>query len=224
MMKVEIWSDVVCPFCYLGKRKFEKAMDQFPFKDKVEVIWHSFQLDPLIQHTPGMNIHEYLAGRKAITVENAKEMHSRMAERVKEFDLLYDFDKIVPANTFHAHRLIQYAKSMGVQDAAEERLFHAYFTEGKDIGDLNVLAQLAEEIGLNKETTKDILESTKFTDEVKHDLYEAHTIGVTGVPYFVFHDKYAISGAQASEMFLGALNRTWKETQESHNIVETGLN
>jgi len=223
MMKVEIWSDVVCPFCYLGKRKFEKALEKFPHKDEVEIIWHSYQLDPNIRHTPGMNIHEYLAGRKGMSVEDARKMHSKMAERVKESDLHYDFDKIIPANTFDAHRLLQYAKSKGMQDLAEERLFHAYFTEGINIGDKVALENLAEEIGLDKLDAATMLEGDQFTEEVQRDLYEAHSIGVQGVPYFVFQDKYAISGAQASEMFLGALNQTWKETQQTEKI-ETSLN
>jgi predicted DsbA family dithiol-disulfide isomerase len=222
-MKVEIWSDVVCPFCYLGKRRFEKALDLFSHKDEVEVEWHSFLLDPHIQHTPGMSIHEYLAGKKAVSVEEAKLLHLKMAERVKESDLYYDFDKIIPANTFDAHRLIQYAKSQGLQEQAEERLFHAYFSEGKNIGDRTTLAMLGSEIGLDKGNTSSMLDGIQFTEEVERDLYEAHSIGVQGVPYFVFNSKYAISGAQASELFLGALSRTWKDIQEAYHI-EAGKN
>jgi predicted DsbA family dithiol-disulfide isomerase len=217
-MKVEIWSDIVCPFCYLGKRKFEKALSLFPQREKVEVEWHSFQLDPDIQYTPGMNIHEYLAGRKAVSVENAKQIHEKMAERVKESGLHYDFDHIVPANTFKAHRLIQFAKSQGLQEQAEERLFHAYFSEGKNIDDISTLVSLGVDIGLDKVATNSVMISEGYTEEVKRDLYEAHSIGVQGVPFFVFNDKYAISGAQASEMFLGALTRTWKEMHESEKI------
>ena len=113
-MKVEIWSDVVCPFCYLGKRKFEKALELFPYKDKVEVEWHSYQLDPHGRIYTGLNIHEYLAGRKAVSVEDAKIMHGKLAERVKESGLQYDFDHIIPANTFDAHRLDSVCKIKGI--------------------------------------------------------------------------------------------------------------
>jgi predicted DsbA family dithiol-disulfide isomerase len=217
-MKVEIWSDIVCPFCYLGKRKFENALGQFPHKDKVEVEWHSYQLDPHIEHTPGMNIHEYLAGRKAISVEDARLAHEKMAERVKESGLHYNFDLIVPANTFNAHRLIQFAKSKGLQEQAEEKLFFAYFSEGRNIGDRSTLISLGTEIGLDREAANAVMNGNDFTEEVKQDLYEAHSIGIQGVPFFVFNDKYAISGAQASEMFLGALTRSWKEMYEPDKI------
>jgi predicted DsbA family dithiol-disulfide isomerase len=143
-----------------------------------------------------------------------------MAERVKEMGLQYDFDHIVPANTFNAHRLIQYAKSKGLQDQAEERLFHAYFSEGKNIDDKTTLVSLAAEIGLDKGATQTVMNGDDFTEEVKLDLYTAHSIGIQGVPYFVFDDKYAVSGAQPSELFLGALTTTWKELHESNPSEE----
>jgi len=217
-MKVDIWSDVVCPFCYLGKRKLEKALEQFSHKDNVEVEWHSYQLDPDVIYTPGMNIHEYLAGRKAVSIEDTKQMHGKMAERVKELGLHYDFDHIIPANTFDAHRLIHFAKSKGLQDLAEERLFHAYFSEGKNIANKATLVSLGIEIGLEKASIESMLKGDEFTEDVKRDLYDAHSIGIQGVPYFVFNEKYAISGAQSSEMFLGALTTTWKEMHESDKI------
>lgn len=222
-MKVEIWSDIVCPFCYLGKRKFEKALELFPYKDKVEVEWHSYQLDPQARFEPGLSIHEYLAGKKAISIEDAKIMHGKLAERVKEYGLQYEFDRIIPANTFDAHRLIQFAKTKGLQAQAEESLFHAYFSDGINIADHTALIALGREISLDIEETSSMLNGDEFTEEVRKDLYEAHSIGIQGVPYFVFNDKYAISGAQESSMFLGALTRTWNEMHYAIN-TEVGKN
>jgi predicted DsbA family dithiol-disulfide isomerase len=210
-MKVEIWSDIMCPFCYIGKRKFESALAQFEHKGDVEIVWKSFQLNPDMKTEVGKNINQYLAEIKGWSVEQAKEMNDRVTGMAKQVGLDYDFNKAVVANSFNAHRLIQFAKKAGKGDVAEERLFKAYFTEGKNVDDLHVLSQLAVEIGINITEADEVLKSSAFSDEVNQDVYEAQQVGVRGVPFFVLGNKYAVSGAQESATFLQALKTTWNE-------------
>jgi predicted DsbA family dithiol-disulfide isomerase len=210
-MKVEIWSDIMCPFCYIGKRKFESALAQFEHKGDVEIVWKSFQLNPDMKTEVGKNINQYLAEIKGWSVEQSKEMNDRVTGMAKQVGLDYDFNKAVVANSFNAHRLIQLAKKTGKGDAAEERLFKAYFTEGKNVDDLHVLSQLAVEIGINITEADEVLKSSAFSDEVNQDVYEAQQVGVRGVPFFVLGNKYAVSGAQESATFLQALKTTWNE-------------
>jgi len=213
-MKVEIWSDVMCPFCYIGKRRFENALQQFSNKSEVEIVWKSFQLNPAMKTDPGKNINEYLAETKGWTLSYARQMNDYVTNMAKEVGLQYDFDKAIVANSFDAHRLIQFAKENGKGDEIEERLFRAYFTEGKNTADHTTLIQLGTEIGLDADAIKKILDSNQYADKVEHDIYEAMQIGVRGVPYFVLNDRYAVSGAQASETFLGALNKAWDEYEK----------
>jgi predicted DsbA family dithiol-disulfide isomerase len=212
-LKVEIWSDVMCPFCYIGKRRFENALQEFEHKDKVDIIWKSYQLDPTMQSNTGTSLYNYLAERKGISVEQSVNMHQQMTVMAKELGLEYNFDKAVIANSFDAHRFSHLAKVNGLQDKAEEALFKAYFTQGKNIADHDTLIQLGTQIGLDAGLVKQTLNSNQYAEEVKRDIYEANQIGVRGVPYFVLGDKYAVSGAQQSETFLGALTQTWNETQ-----------
>lgn len=210
-MKVEIWSDIMCPFCYIGKRRFEAALQQFSGKEDIEIVWKSFQLNPSIKTEAGKNINEYLADAKGWTLDYAKQMNAHVTNMAKEVGLHYDFDKAIVANSFDAHRLIQLAKANRKGDEMEERLFKAYFTEGKNTADHATLIQLGTEIGLDPATIKKVLASNEYADKVEQDIYEAQQIGVRGVPYFVLNDRYAVSGAQASETFLGALNKAWGE-------------
>ncbi len=157
-MKVEIWSDVMCPFCYIGKRRFENALEQFPDKGQIEVVWKSFQLNPAMKTEPGKNINEYLAETKGWTLSYARQMNDYVTNMAKEVGLHYDFDKAIVANSFDAHRLIQLAKDNGKGDAMEEKLFKAYFTEGKNMADHETLIQLGTEIGLDPATIKKVFE------------------------------------------------------------------
>jgi predicted DsbA family dithiol-disulfide isomerase len=213
-MKVEIWSDIMCPFCYIGKRRFETALQQFPGKEDIEIVWKSFQLNPAMKTDPAKNINQYLAEVKGWTLDYAKQMNAHVTNMAKEVGLHYDFDKAIVANSFDAHRLIQLAKANRKGDEMEERLFKAYFTEGKNTADHATLIQLGTEIGLDPATIKKVLASNEFADKVEQDIYEAQQIGVRGVPYFVLNDRYAVSGAQASETFLGALNKAWGEWEK----------
>jgi len=210
-MKVEIWSDVVCPFCYIGKRKFEKALEGFEAKDKVEIEWRSFQLDPDMEYVPGQSVHEYLGKRKGASTAEGKRMNDAMTAVAKEVGLEYNFDKAIINNTFNAHRLLHFAKEKGVQNEMKERLFRAYYTEGKNIGDMETLARLGEEVGLEAEEIKTVLNSEKYAQDVLIDQYKAQQIGARGVPFYVFNNKYAVSGAQPSEVFAQVLEKVWEE-------------
>lgn len=211
-MKVEIWSDIMCPFCYIGKRHYEKALEQFADAKDIEVEWHSFQLDPSLPK-PASNLspYEYLAQRKGMSIEQSKAMHQNVIKMAEAAGLHYDFDKAVVANSFDAHRLIQFAKTKGLGDEAEECLFKAYFTEGKDMCDADTLLQLAKDMGLSETEAKEVINGTAFTAEVKKDIEVASQIGVSGVPFFVFNGKYAVSGAQPSASFLNVLERSFEE-------------
>lgn len=218
-MKVSIWSDIRCPFCYIGKRKFEMALERFAGKDKVEVIWRSFQLDPNLKTEAAINAVEHIAAIKGISKKDAEEMHQHVTRVAKEVGLHFDFEKAVVANSFNAHRLIQFAKTKGLGNEAEEALFKAHFTEGKNIDDEEILVQTAGAIGLDQKEVKDMLASDAFAKAVEEDEREAHAIGVRGVPFFVFNDKYAVSGAQSPDTFLRALQQSWQEFEAEHKAL-----
>ncbi|RZK77269.1 MAG: DsbA family oxidoreductase, partial [Pedobacter sp.] len=207
-MKVEIWSDVMCPFCYIGKRKFEGALEQFKNTDNIEIVWKSFQLAPDMQTDPDKSIHQFLAEHKGLGLEQAKEMNEQVANYAAQAGLDFNFDQTVPANSFNAHRFAHFAKHHGLQDKAEEALFKAYFTDGKNIDDIEILVKLGQEIGLSPTETRSALESSLYANNVRHDINEARQLGVRGVPFFVFDRKVAVSGAQGSEVFLQALKKT----------------
>lgn len=209
-MKIEIWSDIMCPFCYIGKRQLETALKQFP-ENEFEIEWKSFQLDPSITPQPGKDVYTYLAERKSMTVEQSKEMHKGVTERAKSVGLDYNFDKAVISNSLEAHRIIQLAKTKNLGDEIEEIFFKAYFTEGRDLNDGPTLIELAEKAGLNKEDVLKVLQSDNlFIKEVESDINEAQEIGVQGVPFFVFDRKYAVSGAQPVEAFVQTIKEGLK--------------
>lgn len=212
-MKVEIWSDVMCPFCYIGKRHFEAALKEFPGSAGVEVEWKSFQLNPSAVTDPSRSVNEYLAEAKGISIEQAKAMNDRVTMMASEAGLSYDFDKAIVANSFDAHRLSHFAKRHGRQDAMEERLFKAYFTEGLNTADHATLVRLSAEVGLDAEAVRTMLSGTEFAEDVERDIYEAQQVGARGVPFFVFDSKYAVSGAQPSRLFLRVLTKMAEEQQ-----------
>lgn len=215
-MDVEIWSDIMCPFCYIGKRKFEQALNQFPHKDQVNIVWKSFQLNPDMKTEPGKNINQYLAEVKGWSLSEAQRMSDHVTTMAREVGLSYDFDKAVVANSWDAHRLIQLAKHHGLGDAIEERLFLAYFTEGRDTSDHATLRELGTEIGLPVADIQQMLDTDQYAEAVHQDIYEAQQVGARGVPFFVLDRRYAVSGAQQPETFLGALNTAWAEWQTAN--------
>lgn len=209
-MKIEIWSDIMCPFCYIGKRQLEAALEQFPNND-FEIEWKSFQLDPTITPQSGKDVYTFLAERKGMSLEQSKEMHKGVAERAKSVGLDYNFDKTVISNSLEAHRIIQLAKTKKLGDQMEEIFFKAYFTEGRDLNDGPTLIELAEKAGLNKNDVIEVLESDHlYLKEVQNDISEAQQIGVQGVPFFVFDRKYAVSGAQPVEAFVQTIQEVQK--------------
>ena len=205
-MKIEIWSDIMCPFCYIGKRQLEKALAEFP-NDEFEIEWKSFQLDPSITAQSGKDVYTFLAERKGISVEQSVEMHKGVVERAKSVGLDYHFDKAIISNSLKAHRIIQLAKTKKAGDEMEEIFFKAYFTEGRDLSDDSTLIELASQAGLDSADVQEVVQNENlYLIEVKADIDEAREIGVQGVPFFVFDRKYAISGAQPLETFVQTIN------------------
>ncbi|GAA3930193.1 DsbA family oxidoreductase [Chitinophaga oryziterrae] len=215
-MKVEIWSDVMCPFCYIGKRKFEAAMSKFTDAAGIEVEWHSFQLDPTIKSGHDKDLYQYLSERKGIPYEQAVQMNAQVAATAAAAGITFNPANAVVANSFDAHRLIHLAKKNNLGDEAEERLFKSYFTESKDFGDHAVLTQLGKEIGLDEASVKETLASDAYAKDVNADINEAQALGIRGVPFFVFDRKYAVSGAQASEIFLEVLDKSFAEWRKEN--------
>ncbi len=211
-MKIEIWSDIMCPFCYIGKRHFEAALKEFPHADKLQIEWKSFQLDPTIpKMDERVDVYQYLADKKGMSLEQSKSLHQNVIQMAKNAGLEYNFDIAVVGNSKDAHRLIQFAKTKELGDQAEEALFKAYFTDGKNMADLNDLVEIGTSIGLEPQALKTILESDAFAYEMTQDIQEAQNIGVQGVPFFVFDRKYAVSGAQPVEAFLQTLEKVYSE-------------
>jgi len=208
-IKVEIWSDVMCPFCYIGKRNFEKALEAFPQKERVEIEWKSFQLDPSIPHDLDYDgdIYQYLAEKKGWSYEQSVQMHQRVVDMAKSVGLDYNFEKAKPANSLKAHLVIQLAKSKGLGDEIEEALFKAYFTEGRDFGDTQELIAMGEGVGLNKEDIQQALQSETLVNQVTAEIQEGQQLGLTGVPFFVVDRKFGVAGAQPSEAFIEVLEK-----------------
>ncbi len=215
-MKVEIWSDVMCPFCYIGKRNFETALAHFDGRNNIEVIWKSYQLDPSISEVPTENYHNYLVKHKGMSLEQVNGMLDNVTMTAKDAGLDYKFDKAVMVNSLNAHKFIQFAKSKGLGDEAEERLFLAFFTEGKNIADLTTLIQFGIEIGLEEMELKTVFTDEKYASLVTHDIQEGQQIGVQGVPFFVLDRKYAVSGAQPAQAFLQTLEKSFSEWRKSN--------
>ncbi|MWB92746.1 DsbA family oxidoreductase [Flavobacterium sp. GA093] len=209
-MKIEIWSDIMCPFCYIGKRQLETALAEFPEND-FEIEWKSFQLDPTIEPQSGKDVYTFLAERKGISVEQSVEMHKGVVDRAKSVGLDYQFDKAIISNSLTAHRIIHLAKNKKLGDEMEEVFFKAYFTDGRDLNDIETLIELGVKAGLNADEVRTVIENEDiYLKDVKADISEANEIGVQGVPFFVFDRKYAVSGAQPVEAFVQTINEAMK--------------
>lgn len=210
-IKIEIWSDIMCPFCYIGKRRLEQALEIFPHKDYVSIEWRSFQLNPHLQNQPGKDIYTYVAELKGMSRERSVDIHRGLVQTAKDMGLDYRFDLAKIANSFDAHRILQLSKKHNLADKTEERLFQAYFTEGALISDPETLLRLASEAGLDPLEVRKVLESDLYADEVRADCNEADHLGATGVPFFVFNRRYAIAGAQPTEYFSRVLLKAYAE-------------
>lgn len=222
-MKIEVWSDFVCPFCYIGKRRLEQAVEKFPHQDKVEIEYRSYELDPDVPENVPLSIHESLAKKYGMSVEEAKQMHENIGEQAKTVGLTYNFDGMKPTNTLHAHRLVKFAATHGKEKEITEKLLHAYFVESKHIGDIQTLVAIGEQFGLNRSELLCMLKDDKaYVNEVRADEHMAQQIGVRGVPFFVFNKKYALSGAQPVEVFLEVLQKVWQEENPSGPLQDLG--
>tara|TARA_R110001592_G_scaffold145060_5_gene368542 strand:- start:173 stop:967 length:795 start_codon:yes stop_codon:yes gene_type:complete len=215
-MKIEIWSDVMCPFCYIGKRKFETALNQFADKNNIEIEWKSYQLMPELEKGVINDLERMLVERRGIDPAQAKAMNAQVAQAGKQVGLEFNFDKTLAVNTLDAHRFLHFAKANGKQNEAEEILFRSYFTDGKNIGDFATLIQLGTSIGLDAGALKEVLENGSYAEEVRADIYEAQQAGVRGVPFFVFNRKYAVSGAQDPQAFLQTLEKSFSEWKKDN--------
>jgi predicted DsbA family dithiol-disulfide isomerase len=222
-MKIEVWSDIVCPWCYIGKRRLESALEDFD--EDVEIQWRSFQLDPSAPKKQEKPLDEGLAAKYRVSVDRARQMLTQMTDTAKQEGLDFDFDSAQGGNTLDAHRLLHLAKEEGLQGELKERLLSAYMTEGRPISDPNDLAKLAGEVGLDEAEAREILESDQFEDEVRRDVAEARQFGVTGVPFFLIDEKYGVSGAQAPETLLDVLQRARaKSAEKGKSATPSGPN
>lgn len=212
-MKIEIWSDYMCPFCYIGKRRFEEALELFPHKDQVEVIYRSYELNPNEQRDTDQTTYDSLAKKYGMSVQEAKSMTENVVAQARTVGLNYNFDSIKPTNSFDAHRLTHYAAEQGKAKEMTEVLFSAYFEKGEHIGSREVLIRLAEEAGMEAKQAEKILNESSYAEEVRRDEKEGADLGIQGVPFFVIDRKYGISGAQPLQVFTDALTQAWSESQ-----------
>jgi len=217
-MKIEIWSDIMCPFCYIGKRNFEKALAQFPNKELIEVEWKSFQLDPVMPEVPKYqdDMYKFVADRKGLSYEESKKRHQDLIQYAKSVGLEYNLDKALVTNSMKGHRIIQFAKTKGLGEKAEETLFYAYFTQGKNLNDKATLIELGKEIGLTESEVNKALIDPLYVQKVENDSREAQTLGAKGVPFFVVNRKYAIAGAQQPDEILQTLKKSFSEWQKEN--------
>lgn len=206
-MKIEIWSDIACPFCFIGKRRLEQALEASPEILNPSVIYKSYQLAPQLAVTEPTSINEYLAKVKGISLEQAKEMNAYVSNMAAEVGLHFNIEQAQLANTFNAHRFLHLAKSRNCQLQAKELLMQAYFSEGKNVDQLETFIHIGEKLNISSTAINEFWDSKNFEEEVRHDMYEAQQYQITGVPLFLFNERIAVSGAQPLDVFLRAIKR-----------------
>ncbi len=219
-MKIEIWSDIMCPFCYIGKRRLESALADFPYADQVQIEWKSFLLNPEMVTDPFKSTLQYLSETKGWTIDETREMTARVVSMAKGEGLEFQMEKTVVANAKNAHRLLQLAKSEGKGRELKERLLQAYFMEGENIDHQPTLLKLGLEVGLKESKVISCLQSQDFADKVEKDIYESRQLGVRGVPFFVVDRKFVISGAQPKEVFDDTLEKAWVEYVKDNPVLQ----
>lgn len=211
-MQITIWSDFVCPFCFIGATHLDKALENFEHADEVTIEYKSYQLEPGAKYVPGRTYKEAMIERKGAAPEQIDQMFSQVTEMAANAGLDYDFDIMKLTDTFPAHRVFQYADEEGKGVEFFNKLYEAFFLNGKLISDASVLTRVASEIGINPNRVQEIVDNLKEYDkEVVMDIYEAQQVGVQGVPFFVFNNKYAVSGAQPVESFEQVLTQVYEE-------------
>ncbi len=206
---IEVWSDFMCPFCYMGKRKLDAGLAKFEHKDNVDIIWKTYQLAPNFVTDSNMNMSQFVAKRRDIPLSEAIEMNKNVEIKAKEVGLTYNMDKTVAANTFKAHQLSHFAKQYGKQTEAEEIIFRSFFTDGKNIDDESVLFELCEELELDVDELKSVFTNNKFADDIEFDGKLARDMGIKMIPCFVINGDKSISGTYDSETFYEALNEVY---------------
>lgn len=211
-MKIEVWSDIACPWCYIGKHRLDTALSTFEHADEVEVVWRSFQLDPDAPRVSNLNLNDISALKHGFPLSQAVARNDQMRQMGAKEGLAYRFDIVRYSNSFDAHRLIHLARKHGLQSAVEDRLFAGYFGEGRAIGDHDALLALAVEAGLPEAEVRDVLAGDDFADQVRADTAEARRLNVRGVPFVVIDEKYALPGAQPVRVIGDALRQVWSET------------
>jgi predicted DsbA family dithiol-disulfide isomerase len=212
-MQVEIWSDVVCPWCYIGKRRFEHALERFAHADEVDVVWRSFELDPTAPAHGDLDLTNRLATKYGVTRDQAEAMTRRVTSIAAGEGLTYRLDIARPGRTFDAHRLLHLAADRGVQPALKEALLSAYQTQGEPIADHETLIRVAVSAGLDEDEVRHVLATDKYADDVRHDEREARALGITGVPFFVIDRRYGVGGAQSSDVLVEALDQAWADAR-----------
>jgi len=210
-LRVDIWSDVICPWCAIGKANLDRALERFDGADRVEIVWHSFELDPNAPAALAGDHAEQLARKYGMPVEQARRSIERVVTTARGVGLDFRYDRIRPGNTFDAHRVLHLAAERGLQTQVKERMFRGYFTEGAAIGLPEEVERLAVDAGLDAEEVTEVLESDAYAAEVRADEADAHQLGATGVPFFVFDGRYAVGGAQPPDVLLEVLQRCWQE-------------
>jgi predicted DsbA family dithiol-disulfide isomerase len=210
-MQVEIWSDVVCPWCYIGKRRFERALAQFPHADEVDIVWRSFELDPAAPATIDVDLIDRLAAKYGVPRAQAEAMNARVSGIAAEEGLAYRLDIARPGNTFDAHRMLHLGAAQGVQHELGERLLAAYQSEGRPIADHDTLVQAAIAVGIDEHDARAVLDTDRFADAVRADEETGRQLGITGVPFFAIDRRLGVSGAQSADVLLAALHQAWAD-------------
>lgn len=209
-LRIDVWSDIACPWCYVGKRRLEAALEAFPHE--VQIVYRSFELDPRAPRMRDETSYvERLAAKYRMPTAHAQQMIDRMTRIGIAEGVEFHFERVRAGNTFDAHRLLQLARAKGVQTALKERLMHAYFTEGEPIGDVSALIPLAVDIGLDEADVRDVLASDRFAKDVRRDEQLAAELGIEGVPFYVMAGRLGVSGAQTPDVLLGAVERAWTD-------------
>jgi len=207
MMKVEMWMDFVCPYCYLGKAKFAKALENFSDKENIEIIYKSFELDPNASKVYHGSMSELLSKEYGMSMEEIQENNERLTAEAKVLGLVYNLEKTIPVNTLYAHKLLQYSKEIGKDAELVSVIFKAYFTDGKNISDIDTLAEISKEVGLEEEVVREILNSDKYTNRVKEEEKESQDVGVDVVPFFLINKRHVVAGEQSAETIRKALEK-----------------
>ena len=210
-VRVDIWSDIACPWCYIGKRRFEAALRMVDFAQNVDVHWHAYQLDPTLPEQYEGTEQQYLSQVKGMDPQQVQQMLDHVTTQAAGEGLAYDFAAAQPANSFNALRLLEFAKRNGAGDALKEILLNAHFVRGENTGDTATLTALAAEAGLDADAAATVLREGSYTDEVNADIDQARQLGISGVPFFVLQGKYGISGAQPAEVFAQELRTVHAE-------------